>query len=64
MVGLRGSVDVLMFVGFWALRVFVAALCFGWITLRSMPRVMANSQESLHYWRLRKQAEKDIENVC
>ena len=61
--GVGGSINLLMFLGFWTLRIFVAALCFGWMTLKSMPRIMANTQESLHYWRLRKQAEKDLENV-
>ncbi len=62
--GYGSSFDMLMFLGFWMLRIFVAALCFGWMTLKSMPRIMANSPESLTFWRLRKQAEKDIENVC
>jgi len=48
---------------FWALRVLFAALCFGWFTLRSLPKVMANSKDSVHFWRLRKQAEKDLEKV-
>lgn len=57
------SLDTLMYVGFLALRVLVACLCFGWMTLKSVPRIMANSQDSVHFWRLRKQAEKDLEQV-
>lgn len=57
------SMNTLAFVGVWALRVLVAALCFGWMTLKSIPKVMANSQDSVQFWRLRKQAEKDVEKV-
>lgn len=57
------TLGVVVYIGFWALRLLVAALCFGWITLKSMPRIMANSQDSVHFWRLRKQAEKDLEQV-
>ena len=55
--------DTVLYFGFLLLRILVAGLCFGWITLKSMPRVMANSQDSVHFWRLRKQAEKDLEQV-
>lgn len=57
------TLDAMVYVGFWVLRILVACLCFGWITLKSMPRIMANSQDSVHFWRLRKQAEKYLEQV-
>ena len=57
------SMSTVMWVGVWFLRLFVAALCFGWMTLKSMPKVMANSSESVQFWRLRKQAEKDLQKV-
>ncbi len=60
----RSSVDTMIYFGFWIFRIFVAALCFGWITLKSMPRVMTNSRDSVQYWRFRKQAEMDIQKVC
>lgn len=59
----RSSVDVMVYVGVWMLRVLFAALCFGWMTLKAMPRVVANSQDSVQFWRFKKQAEKDIEEV-
>ena len=51
------------YLGVWMLRMLVAVMCFGWMTLRAMPRVIANSNESVQFWRFRKQAEKDIEEV-
>lgn len=56
-------VGAVIWAGMWLLRLLVAALCFGWMTLKSMPRVMANSSNSVHFWRLRKQAEKDLQKV-
>lgn len=59
----ESPVDAMMYIGFWMLRVLVAAVCFGWMTLKAMPRVVANSQDSVQFWRFRKQAEKDLEEV-
>lgn len=61
--GSTSPISALMWVGVWVLRLFVAALCFGWMTLKSMPKVMANSSDSVQFWRLRKQAEKDLQKV-
>lgn len=61
--GSTSPISALMWVGVWALRLFVAALCFGWMMLKSMPKVMANSNDSVQFWRLRKQAEKDLHKV-
>lgn len=49
---------------FWGLRILIAAGCFGWVTLRSMPKVRANSQDAVRFWRFRKQAENDLQKVC
>ena len=59
----RSSVDVMVYVGVWMLRVVFAALCFGYMTLKAMPRIIANSQDSVQFWRFKKQAEKDIKDV-
>ena len=58
-----GSTGYLMLMGVWLLRLSVAVLCFGWMILKSMPRIMANSPDSVQFWRLRKQAEKDVQKV-
>ena len=46
----------------WSLRLFFAGLCFGWVWLRSLP-THNPEWEGVRFWRLRKQAEKDIKNV-
>ncbi len=51
------------YVGLWLFRIMFALFCFGWMTLKAMPRVVANSTESVQYWRYRKQADKNIEEV-
>lgn len=57
-------VNTLVYIGFWLLRILAGTLCFGWMTLKSMPKVMANSQDSVQFWRFKKQAEKDLQKVC
>ena len=57
------SVDSFVYAGVWMLRILVAALCFGWMTLKSIPKVMANSQDAVNFWRFRKQAEEDLQKV-
>lgn len=49
---------------FWVLRVMIAAGCFGYLTLKSMPRVKINSNDAVRFWRFRKQAENDLQKVC
>ena len=49
---------------FWVLRVIIAAGCFGYLTLKSMPRVKINSSDAVRFWRFRKQAENDLQKVC
>ena len=51
------------YLALWALRILVSLLCFGWMTLKAVPRVVANSSESVQYWRYRNQAERNIEQV-
>ena len=58
-----GSYYFISTVGVLTLRIIVACLCFGWITLKSTSKLMAKSQGSIHFWRLRKQAEKDLQKV-
>jgi len=48
---------------FWVLRVLIAAGCFGYLTLKSMPRITANSSDAVRFWRFRKQAENDLQKV-
>ena len=48
--------------GLWAFRLVVAALCFGWATLKSVPN-LSDSQEAVSFWRLRKQADSDMQTV-
>ena len=48
---------------FWVLRVLIAAGCFGYLTLKSMPRVTANSTDAVRFWRFQKQAENDLQKV-
>ena len=48
---------------FWVLRVVIAAGCFGYLTLKSMPRVKINSSDAVRFWRFRKQAENDLQKV-
>ena len=59
----RSSADVMVYVGVWVLRVVVTVLCFGWMSLKAIPRIIANSQDSIQFWRSKKQAEEDIEKV-
>ena len=47
----------------WAFRLAMAVLCFGWATLKCVPNLSGGSQEAASYWRLRKQADKDMQNV-
>ena len=47
----------------WAFRLAMAVLCFGWATLKCVPNLSGSSQEAVSYWRLRKQADKDMQNV-
>ena len=47
----------------WAVRILIAAGCFGLMSLKSMPRIMANSRDAVHFWRFRKQAESDLQKV-
>lgn len=47
----------------WALKLVVTALCFGWASLRALPHLPGSSGEAIRYWRLRKQAERDVQNV-
>lgn len=48
--------------GLWIFRLMVAALCFGWATLKSVPN-LSDSQEAVSFWRLRKQADSDLQTV-
>lgn len=61
--GYFGSMDMALYVGFWILRILMAAVCFGWMTLKSMPKVFANSNDAVRFWRFRKQAENDLMKV-
>ena len=54
------SMDMALYVSFWALRILIAAVCFGWMTLKSMPKIFANSHDAVRFWRFRKQAENDL----
>ena len=47
----------------WLIRFLVAGLCFGWLTLKSLPRVFADSSGAVRFWRARKQAEIDVQRV-
>ena len=47
----------------WGVRIVIAAGCFGLMSLKSMPRIMANSRDAVHFWRFRKQAENDLQKV-
>ena len=58
------SMDTALYFGFWALRILIAAICFGWMTLKSMPRIVANSNDAVRFWRFRKQAENDLSKVA
>ena len=62
-VGGDQMMDMVIYFGFWALRIFIAAVCFGWMTLKSMPKVVANSQDAVRFWRYRKQAENELQKV-
>lgn len=55
--------DTALYFGFWALRILIAAICFGWMTLKSMPKIVANSSDAVRFWRFRKQAENDLSKV-
>ena len=57
------SMDMAIYFGFWALRILMAAICFGWMTLKSMPKIVANSNDAVRFWRFRKQAESDLSKV-
>ena len=57
------SMDMAIYFGFWALRIFIAAICFGWMTLKSMPKIVANSNDAVRFWRFKKQAESDLLKV-
>ena len=61
--GYYHSMDMAIYVGFWILRILVAAVCFGWMTLKSMPKIVANSNDAVKFWRFRKQAENDLMKV-
>ena len=57
------STDMAVYACFWVLRILIAAVCFGWMTLKSMPKIVANSNDAVRYWRFRKQAENDLLKV-
>jgi hypothetical protein len=57
------AMDTALYFGFWALRILMAAICFGWMTLKSMPKIVANSNDAVRFWRFRKQAENDLSKV-
>ena len=57
------AMDTALYFGFWALRILIAAICFGWMTLKSMPKIIANSNDAVRFWRFRKQAENDLSKV-
>ena len=57
------AMDTALYFGFWALRILIAAICFGWMTLKSMPKIVANSNDAVRFWRFRKQAENDLSKV-
>ena len=61
--GTFSSMDMAIYVGFWVLRILMAAICFGWMTLKSMPKLVANSNDAVRFWRFRKQAENDLMKV-
>jgi len=54
------TMDTALYFGFWALRILIAAICFGWMTLKSMPKIVANSNDAVRFWRFKKQAENDL----
>lgn len=51
-----------MYWGLWVFRLVVAALCFGWATLKSVPN-RSGSLQTVNFWRLRKQADNDVQIV-
>ncbi len=55
--------DWIMFGGLWALRMLLALLTFGWLTLRATPSLSSGSTQAVAYWRLTMQAHKDMQNV-
>ena len=48
---------------FWALRLLIAAVCFGWMTFKSLPGIQANPDAGNNYWKFQVQAKKDLERV-
>ncbi len=56
--------DWLMLGGLWTLRILLTLLTFGWFTLTRTPSVSSDSTQAVAYWRLTKQAHKDVQNVC
>ena len=57
------STDTALYVGLWVFRILIASVCFGWMSLKSMPKVVANSNDAVRFWRFRKQAENDLLKV-
>lgn len=55
--------DWIVLGGLWALRTLLALLTFGWLTLRGTPSLSTGSTEAVAYWRLTKQAQRDMQNV-
>ncbi len=49
--------------GLWLLRAALVLLAFGWLTLKATPSHVSGSKQAVAYWRLRKQAERDMQNV-
>ncbi len=55
--------DWTIFWGLWLLRAALMLLAFGWLTLSATPSHVSGSKQVVSYWRLRKQAERDMQNV-
>ena len=47
----------------WLVRVLVAAVCFGWVTLRSLTAFGPSAPEGVKFWRFWKQAQQDLQKV-
>jgi hypothetical protein len=44
----------------WCVRLLVAAVCFGWVHLRSAAQFDGSSSEGVRFWRFWKQAQQDL----
>ena len=56
-------IDVVWWGVTWLIRLLVAAVCFGWIHIRSVAPYDSSSPDGVKFWRFWKQAQQDLHMV-